>query len=313
MRWVLVFVVGTALFTPSDRVVANGRVFTVAKERTSALWSRLSHRRQAVRSFLQQIGVAIPLCFGLACGSITQTQPPVVPPASLSAEALPPGGVIQPDVYPELQIKTELFSDGKATARGITQDSISNYLAAKEHLPAEFYDGMLVHYAKDGANFVRILKLNADSELEVYWFDGRKGDIVDASSIEAILVGTHSGHDTNYLFSPKIALSCNNDGHEQMLEALPEGAMLFGIADMIFTNDRYLIRTNTMFTPKGVYNSSHEIYLMVEEKHVIPFDHPTPPLSPPQHQRPIRPLQSDIRAALDGGEYWAQVLAVENN
>lgn len=313
MRWVLVFAVVATLFSSTDSIEANGRVFTVAKEHTSALWGRFIHRRQAVRNLLQQAKVLVPLfplCFGLACGSITQ--PSVIPAeTSYDQPLLPGGGTVMPDV----PFKTELFGKGMIKARGIEQDSVSSYLAVKKYLPAKFYDNMLVHYTKDGADFVRILKFNTDSELEVSRLDDKKGDIVDVSQIEAILVGTHDGYETRYLFQPKFAISCNNDEHEPMLQTLPEKAMLYGRADMIFTNNRYLMITNTMFTPDGsTHTYSREIFLMVDKKHAVAVPNDTQPRQ--QNQPPANPLRQKRTfnsVALGGGEYWEQALAVGNN
>ena len=331
MQRVSVFVCAVAvLLTAEVDVRGSSGVINAVKQRSSALvqrWQqrvapRIKARWEQVRlnSLLvpqhisvsptaQQAVVAVALCTLLGCAGVTQSPENAAPQevveqqAPATAEA--PATVETPDTAPEIQrdnaqiIRTELFGEGIAASRGLTYDSIAAYENNKEKLPIQFYHGMMVHYIKDGGDHVRIVDLIGDSALKVRHIDRTFLELVGLGVIEGVVVGTHPDYGTRFIaVEAQFLRELNNDGGQQLLNAIPKETVFYGVPNLIFSDGDYVVKLLVFSPPQAdgkIYSLPEAVRFVTASEHLVTVTDPKifekiiPPK--PRQQFRNRPLQ----------------------
>ena len=287
---------------------------SLLKQRGAALLSRWQQRVLPHADTWMQLGVAVALCTTLACGGVTRL-PEVV-------ESSAPAVSKAPDVQhadEAMLITTKLYGKGFTAARGIPANSIAAYENRKEHLPVQFYAGMMVYYVEDGKDFARIVDLVDDNVLKVRHMSDLEV-IVDLDTIVGIMVGEHDEYGRGYIaVAADLVRPLNDDGSDQLLEALPEGGVTFyGVPDMIFSNGIYVVKITGFSLYSGqIHNFPTEVYFIALGEDLVPLTRPAPPSTPRPRKRQFRPKREEHRTVasyrVDDGELAASLLSGTDN
>ena len=286
---------------------------SLLKQRGAALLSRWQQRVLPHAGTWVQLGVAVALCTTLACGSVTRL-PEVV-------ESSAPAVSKAPDVQhadEAMFIVTKLYGKGFTAARGIPAHSIAAYENSKEYLPAQFYAGMMVYYVEDGKDFARIVDLVDDNVLKVRHI-GDLEVIVDLDTIVGIMVGEHDEYGRGYIaVAADLVRPLNDDGSDQLLEALPEGITFYGVPDMIFSNGIYVVKITGFSLYSGqIRNLPTEVYFIALGEDLVPITRPAPPSTPQQRKQQFRPKREEHGVVasyrVGDGELAASLLSGTDN
>ena len=269
----------------SVNVEARRGGLNVLKQRGAALLSRWQQRVLPQTDTWMQLGLAVALCTTLACGGVTQS-PEVT-------ESNAPAVSAAPDVQQDdaMLIITKLYGKGFSAARGIPPDSIAAYENSKTQLPVQFYDGMMIHYVEDGKDFVRVVDLVDDSVLKVRLI-GDLEVLVDFKTIAGVMVGEHYeyGGRRHISVAADLVRPINNDGGDQLLEAMPEGVTFYGVPNLIFSNGIYVVNIIGFSLPSGQMNKFPAVLRFIASaEDLVTITRPTQPPTPPQRKRQFRP------------------------
>ena len=309
MRKVCVFVCAVAvLLTVEVDVRGNSGVINAVKQRSSALVHRWQQRvapriqarweqvrlktllltqRISVPPVAQQTVVAITLCTLLGCGGITQS-----PENTATGEAVAQQAPAEaPDTKKDeaQMIVTELFGQGIVAARGLTYDSIAAYENNKENLPLQFYNGMMVHYIKDGFDYVRIVDLIGNSVLKVRHIDRSLLEMVELATIEGVMVGSHPDYGARLIsVEAQFLRALNKDGGQQLLDVIPPETVLYGMPNLIFSDGDYVVKLFA-FSPADskIYGLPEVVRFVAANEHLVTITDPEVIKQiPPPQQKP---------------------------
>ena len=323
MRRVYVFVCAVAvLLTVEVDARGNSGVINAVKQNSSALVHRWQQRvapriqarweqarlktllltqRISVSPAAQQTVIAITLCTLLGCAGVTHS-----PENTATGEAVAQQAPAEtPDTKKDEAeiIITKLFGQGFVAARGLTYDSIAAYKNNKAELPLEFYDGMMVHYVKDGLDYVRIVDLIGNSTLKVRYVNRDVLEVVELATIEGAMIGEHPDYGTRLIsVEAQFLRNLNNGGGQQLLDEIPKETVFYGMPNRIFSDGDYVVNLFA-FSPaeeSKIFGLPEVVRFVASNEHLVTITDPEvmkqipPPQQKPQFKN--RPRQQRSRA-----------------
>ena len=250
---------------------ARSGVSDVIKHRSISLLGHLQQRLgvlPAAKTLLQRAGMAVALCTTLACSSTTQS-----PQLLTTANSVPSQDVSS-------LIHTEVIGEGFLAMEGITYTSISAYQENHQVLPVQFYDGMLVHYIEEGADYARVLDLTTNDELLLRHVEQRHQKEVELDTIRGVMITAHPDYGGRYVTFPTQQARPFNDNGDLAGEAallltmLPPQSMFYGEPVTVFSDGSYVISIDGYSDGDTVADFSGPVYFMVDSEHLITIERP---------------------------------------
>ena len=263
---VLVWMIAAVLLWPGNIVTARSGTMNAVKKHSTALMARWQKRlgTQKVGRFLQQAGMAVALCTALACGKAAQH--------SALMEGAQNGTSVQKvaGVQEVAGIKIRTEGVGPDAIRVIDGRSVAAYWQSQAELSEQFYDMMIVHYVKNGTEYVRVVDSPDSNSLAVRHADRQLQDKVELATIAGVVIGDHPNYGEPFAFSPQHARGINDDGGKEILATLPPDVLLYGKTNMIFTDGSYaLVLTHVLLSDGSALTAPTDPLFLVDAKHLI--------------------------------------------
>ena len=214
------FLIVLALLLSLAQIEASGGVEKML--RTQGNWlQRLSHAHPSILKITYG-GIMVATCTYLSSCMQPYYNPDQEPPAAVAAtssateeamsatteEAMPlavappedfrPAGTANPHA---IKIR---YPKGFG---GISHDQIDTYVTAKDELLPVFYNNVLLHYQRDGSNFLGIGQANKGDEYMVQVLDPETRElreVIDMSLVKGIYVHSHNDYGDHFVKFPSI-------------------------------------------------------------------------------------------------------------
>lgn len=263
-------VVAVVLVCHNDMGAARGHAVEAAKKRGVELlerWRQGFRETQKVKVLLQHVGMVAALCTAVACSSKQQQQsePLNMLPPAIRSEA-------------EARVATRIEGYGDDAVKVLDRRSVAAYLQNRNELSVNFYDKMIVHYRKDGGEYVRIVDSVDGATLRVRHELSHIQDEVEIATIEGVVIDEHQDYGVSYAFPIEYTRSINDDGGDEVLAELrsanwPADLLLYGRANMIFTDGSYaMVLTHILLPDGGALVTPSDPLFLVDAEHLVIVD-----------------------------------------
>ncbi len=215
------FLIVLALLLSLAQIEASGGVERML--RVQGNWrQRLSHAHPSIQKIMYG-SIVMATCINLSSCMKPYYNPNQDPPAAVAATSSAPEEAMPLAVAPPEDFQPAGTANPHAINirypkgfGGISHDQIDTYVIAKDELLPVFYNNVLIHYQRDGSNFLGIGQANEGEEDMVQVIDPETRELreaIDISLIEGIYVHSHNDYSDHFVKFSSIHMQKIEDEH----------------------------------------------------------------------------------------------------